>query len=66
MNNRLEDYIEYLYVTNQLETIIIEDLIRKYNSIYGELDEDFFDFSLDEQKDLLEKSLKYKVKIIKK
>ena len=66
MNNRLEDYIEYLYVTNQLETIIIEDLIRKYNSIYGELDEDFFDLSLDEQKDLLEKSLKYKVKIIKK
>ena len=66
MNNRLEDYIEYLYVTNQLETITIEDLIRKYNSIYGELDEDFFDLSLDEQKDLLEKSLKYKVKIIKK
>jgi len=66
MNNRLDEYLEYLYVTGEMDRIIIDDLIRKYNNIYGDLDDEFFDLSLNEQKELLEKALKYKVKILKK
>ena len=66
MNNRLNEYLEYLYVTGELDKMIVDDLIRKYNNIYGELDEEFFELSLNEQKELLEKALKHKVKIIKR
>ena len=66
MNNRLDEYLEYLYVTGELEQLIVNDLIRKYNNIYGELDDEFFDLSLNEQKELLEKALKHKVKILKR
>jgi len=66
MNNRLDEYLEYLYVTGEMDRIIIDDLIRKYNNIYGDLDDEFFDLSLNEQKELLEKALKYKVKILKR
>lgn len=66
MNNRLNDYLEYLYVTGELNKTMIDDLVKKYNDIYGELPEGFFDLSEDEQKELLEMSLKYQGKIFKK
>lgn len=66
MNDRLNDYLEYLYVTDQLDNLIINALVKKYNNIFGELDEDFFCLELEEQYDLLAKSLKYKIKILKK
>ena len=66
MNNKLNEYLEYLYVTGEMDKLIFRDLVTKYNNTYGELDEDFFNLPLNEQKELLENALKYKVKIIKR
>lgn len=66
MKNKLKDYLEYLFVTGELDKMMIDDLVNKYNDIYGELPEGFFYLELEEQRNLLEKALKYKVKIIKK
>lgn len=66
MNNRLNEYIEYLYVTGELDRIELDDLIRKYNNLYGELPEEFFDLDELDQKELLEQALRGNAKIIKK
>lgn len=66
MNNGLNEYIEYLYVTGELDRIELDDLIRKYNNLYGELPEEFFDLDELDQKELLEQALRGNAKIIKK
>ena len=66
MNNKLNQYIEYLYVTGQLEQTIIDDLIIKYRNLYGDLPEEFFLLDKEEQQELLEQALRSKAKIIKK
>lgn len=66
MNNRLNEYIEYLYVTGELDRIELDDLIRKYNNLYGELPDEFFYLEEAEQKELLEQALRDNAKIIKK
>ncbi len=66
MNNRFNEYLEYLYVTGELDKVMLDDLIRKYNNIYGELPNEFFYLDEEEQKELLEEALRSKAKIIKK
>ena len=65
MNCRLNEYIEYLYVTGELDKINLDELINRYNQLYGELPIEFFELELYEQTELLESALKCKTKIIK-
>ena len=65
MNNKLDKYIEYLYVTGELDKITLDELVNRYNQLYGELPIEFFQLESYEQTELLESALKCKSKIIK-